>query len=95
MSELAALLILAGALLGFGGALGLVRLQTFFERVHAPTMGTTLGLALVLVGSMLHFTALEGRLVVHEVLISALLAITAPIGSTLLVAAARRRRRGR
>ena len=43
MSLLVALLVLAGALFAFIGSLGLVRLGTFFERAHPPTMGTTLG----------------------------------------------------
>jgi multicomponent K+:H+ antiporter subunit G len=68
MTTVAALLVLAGALLAFLGSLGLLRMKTFFERVHPPTMGTTLGTALVLAGSMLYFTALE-RLVLHEILI--------------------------
>jgi len=36
---LAAGLVLAGSGLTFVGALGLVRLKTFYERVHAPTLG--------------------------------------------------------
>ena len=87
MSELAGLLVLAGALLAFAGSVGLVRMKTFFERVHPPTMGTTLGTALVLAGSMLHSGSL------HEVLIALFMAVTTPISYVLLVAAARRRRR--
>ncbi|HEX6321353.1 MAG TPA: monovalent cation/H(+) antiporter subunit G, partial [Burkholderiales bacterium] len=53
MMELAvSLLVLAGALLVFFGSLGLLTLKTFYERVHPPTMGTTLGTGLVLIGSM-------------------------------------------
>lgn len=89
MSELAAALVLAGAVLAFGGSLGLVRLQTFFERVHPPTMGTTLGTALVVAGSMIHFGT------VHEVLIGLFITVTTPIGYILLVGAARRRHRSR
>ena len=48
MTTFASLLVLAGAIAAFVGSLGLLRLPTFFERVHAPTMGTTLGAALVL-----------------------------------------------
>lgn len=86
MSELAPALVLAGALLAFGGSIGLVRMKTFFERVHPPTMGTTLGTALILAGSMIHLGTL------HEVLIGLLMAVTTPISYVLLVAAARRRR---
>lgn len=87
MNELASLLVLAGAVFAFIGSLGLVRLKTFFERVHPPTMGTTLGTALVVAGSMLYFGTL------HEILIGLLMAVTTPISFILLVGAARRRRR--
>lgn len=88
MTWAAAILILLGALLAFGGSLGLLRLPTFYERVHPPTMGTTLGTALILIGSMLHFTALEGRPVVHEILIGVFMTITTPVTYMLLVRAA-------
>ena len=87
MSELGEALVLLGAVLAFGGSVGLVRLKTFFERVHPPTMGTTLGMALMLAGSMVHFGTL------HEILIGFFITVTTPIGYALLVAAARRRRR--
>ncbi|MGH8696530.1 MAG: monovalent cation/H(+) antiporter subunit G, partial [Burkholderiales bacterium] len=45
-AALTALLVLAGAALALIGSLGLLRLKTFYDRVHAPTMGTTLGTGL-------------------------------------------------
>ncbi len=60
----AAFLVVALAITGAGfsltGAIGLVRLQTFYERVHAPTLGATLGAALILSGSMLLLSLVEG-----------------------------------
>ena len=94
MTTVAALLVLAGALLAFLGSLGLLRLKTFFERVHPPTMGTTLGSALVLAGSLLYFTALESRLVLHEILIGVLMTVTTPVTYLLLGRAALRRAHG-
>ena len=91
MSTLAALLVLAGALLALIGSLGLVRLQTFFERAHPPTMGSTLGMALVLAGSMLYFTALESRPVLHEILIGVFMTLSTPVTYLLLGRAALRR----
>lgn len=91
MTTLAALLVLAGALLAFVGSLGLLRMKTFFERVHPPTMGTTLGTALVLAGSMLYFTALESRPVLHEILIAMFMTVTTPVTYLLLGRAALRR----
>jgi len=87
VTDFAAALVLAGAVLAFAGSVGLVRLKTFFERVHPPTMGTTLGTALVMAGSMIHFGTL------HEILIGFFMTVTVPAGYVLLVAAARRRRR--
>ncbi|HWI37734.1 MAG TPA: monovalent cation/H(+) antiporter subunit G [Burkholderiales bacterium] len=89
MSGLGEALVLLGALLAFGGSVGLVRLKTFYERVHPPTMGTTLGTALVVAGSMIHFGT------VHEVLIGLFITVTTPISYILLVGAARRRHRSR
>jgi multicomponent K+:H+ antiporter subunit G len=91
-----ALLLLAGAGLAFIGSLGLVRLRTFYQRVHAPTLGTTLGIGCVLVASMLFFSALQTRPVLHEVLIAVFVTVTTPVTLLLLVRAAlyRDRREG-
>ena len=93
MTTAAALLVLAGALLSFVGALGLLRLKTFYERVHPPTMGTTLGTGLVLIGSMLYFSAVESRPVLHEVLIGIFMTLTTPVTYMLLLRAALHRDR--
>ena len=93
MTTAAGLLVLAGALLVFAGSLGLATLQTFYERVHPPTMGTTLGTGLILVGSMLYFSAAESRPVLHEILIGVFMALTTPVTYMLLVRAALERDR--
>ena len=94
MSALAELLVLVGATAAFIGSLGLLRLPTFFERVHAPTMGTTLGTVLILAGSMLQFSVLESRLVIHEVLVAAFMTFSTPVTYMLLGRAALQRERG-
>ena len=88
MSSLAALLILAAALLALTGAVGLVRMKTFYERVHPPTMGTTGGVGLMLAASVLLFSALESRPVLHEIVIGFFTLVTTPITYVLLVRAA-------
>ena len=93
MSTVAAVLVLLGALLAFSGSFGLLRLKTFYERVHPPTMGTTLGVGLVLIGSMLHFSALESRPVLHEILIGVFMTLGTPVTYMLLVRAALHRDR--
>ena len=83
-----ATLVLAGALFAFIGSLGLLRLKNFYQRVHAPTLGTTLGTFLVLAGSITCFSVLHGRPVFHEILIGVFLTVTTPITLMLLVRAA-------
>ena len=93
MTTLAGILLILGALLAFLGSLGLARLKTFYERVHPPTMGTTLGTGLVLIGSMLFFTWHESRPVLHEILIGVFMTLNTPVTYLLLVRAALHRDR--
>ena len=93
MTWAAGLLIVFGALLVFTGALGLLRLKTFYERIHPPTMGTTLGTGLILIGSMLYFSSLETRPVLHEILIGVFMTFSTPVTYMLLLRAALHRDR--
>lgn len=83
-----ALLLLAGAALTLIGSIGLLRLKSFYERVHAPTLGSSLGVGCVLLASMLFFSVLQTRLVVHEVLIGLFVVMTTPVTLMLLARAA-------
>lgn len=91
LSAFVAVLVLLGAALALIGSFGLLRLPTFYERVHPPTMGTTLGIALTLVASMMLFSALESRLVLHELVIMVFAIVTTPVTYMLLVRAAMHR----
>ncbi|MBR0645612.1 monovalent cation/H(+) antiporter subunit G [Plastoroseomonas hellenica] len=83
-----ALLLLLGAALTLIGSIGLLRLRSFYERVHAPTLGSSLGVGCVLLASMLFFSVLQTRLVVHEVLIGLFVVATTPVTLMLLARAA-------
>lgn len=85
---LTALLLLLGATLTLIGSLGLLRLTSFYDRVHAPTLGTTLGIGSVLIASMLFFSVLQTRPVLHELLIATFMVVTTPITLMLLARAA-------
>jgi multicomponent K+:H+ antiporter subunit G len=93
MALLVALLIVAGAGLTLTGSIGLLRFRSFFQRIHASTLGTTLGAGSVLIASMLFFTIVEGRLVLEEILIAAFLTATTPISFIVLAMATRQRSR--
>lgn len=84
-SLLTALLIVLGSSLALIGSLGLLRLKSFYERVHAPTLGTTLGMASILLASILYFSVSETRPVVHEILIGIFVTATTPVTLLLLV----------
>jgi multicomponent K+:H+ antiporter subunit G len=91
LALLVALLVVAGAGLTFVGSIGLLRLRHFFQRIHAPTLGTTLGAGAILVASMLFFSVAESRPVLGEILIAAFLIVTTPISFIALAMAARYR----
>lgn len=83
-----ALLLLLGAGLALTGSLGLLRLRGFYDRMHAPTLGSTLGIGSVLIASILFFSVLETRPVLHELLITVFMVLTTPITFLLLARAA-------
>lgn len=91
VAALVAILVVTGAGLALVGSLGLLRLPTFYERIHPPTLGTTLGLGFVLVASILLFSTIGARPVIHEIAIAIFIVLTTPVTVMLLVRAARHR----
>lgn len=88
----AVLLVIAGVL-ALTGSLGLIRLSSFYQRIHAPTMGNTMGVGCVLIASMMVFSWTQSRPILHEVLIILLLFLTSPVTAMLLMRAAVYRQR--
>lgn len=86
-----ALLLVSAGLITVIGSLGLLRLPTFYARMHAPTMGNTLGAFCVLLASILVSSFLEQRPILHPILITILLVVTAPCTAILLMRAAIKR----
>jgi multicomponent K+:H+ antiporter subunit G len=83
-----AFFVLLGATVTLIGSIGLLRLGNFYARVHAPTLGTTAGMASILIGSALFFSMLEARPLLHEILIAVFVTLTTPVTLMLLVRAA-------
>jgi multicomponent K+:H+ antiporter subunit G len=83
-----AVLLLAGAGLALTGSIGLVTLRSFYDRIHAPTLATSLGIGFVLLASMLYFSVLQTRFVLHEILITVFMVVTTPVTLMLLARAA-------
>lgn len=88
-----AFFLLVGASLALIGAIGFWRLPTFYERLHAPTLGTSWGIGGVMLASMIFFSVASSRLVLHEILIGLFVTVTTPITFMLLARAALHRDR--
>ena len=81
-------LLVAGGAFALIGAIGLVRLKDLYMRVHAPTKASTLGVGGALLASMLYFGWTGQRVVIHELLITLFVFMTAPIAAHLMVKSA-------
>ena len=89
------LLLVIGGVVTLIGSLGLVRLPDFYARLHGPSMGNTIGTFAVLLASMLASSAMSGRPVVHELLITLFIVMSSPVSSMMLTRAAQHRARER
>lgn len=82
------LLLVLGGFITVVGALGLMRLPNFYQRIHGPAIAVTRGAGCILIASMLYFTAQQSRPVIHEVIITAFVLMTAPVVAMLIMRAA-------
>lgn len=87
LSILVSACVLLGALLTMAGCFGLVRLRSFYLRIHAPTMGTSMGGGLILLASAIYFSVTRERLVMHELVIFMFVTVTTPVTLMLLARA--------
>lgn len=69
-------------------SLGVLRLDDFYARIHAPTKAATLGLAFLLLGFVA--AAREATAVTKAVLCLLFIGVTAPVGAHVLSRAAYR-----
>lgn len=88
-----AILLVLSSVFALIGAIGLVRMNDYFQRMHPPALASTLGTWCVALGSIIYFSALKSAPVLHAWLIPILLAITVPVTTLLLARAALFRKR--
>lgn len=88
-----AFFLILGSALALIGSYGFVRLQNFYERLHAPTLGTSWGTGGIVVASILYFTVTGERLAIHELLVGLFVTLTTPVTLMLLARAALHRDR--
>ena len=83
-----ALLLAIGSFFILVGAFSLLKLSSFFKRLHGPTKASTLGVGCVLLASVGYHFFLGDDPQPRELLITAFLFITAPISAHLMAKAA-------
>ncbi len=65
-------LLIVSSLFALTGAIGLLRLKDFFQRMHPPALASTLGAWCVALASIIYFSALKSEPVIHAWLIPVL-----------------------
>jgi multicomponent K+:H+ antiporter subunit G len=88
VDALTALLVVLGGLAALIGSFGVLRLGSFFQRVHAPTLGATLGTWGFALATAAQISFVRGQLFVHALLIGVFIALTSPISTIFLTRAA-------
>ena len=91
-----AAMVLTGATIALLGSWGLLRLKTYFERVHAPSIIATMGCWCIMHATIVYFSLQGQGLALHALLIALFVAITVPVTNIFLMRAAlfRARRAG-
>jgi multicomponent K+:H+ antiporter subunit G len=79
-----AILLVLSSLFALVGAVGLLGMKDFFQRMHPPALASTLGAWCVALASIVYFSAMKEAPVLHAWLIPILLAITVPVTTLLL-----------
>ena len=84
---LTAALTVFGALVALLGSVGLVTLKTMYERIHSPTLASTLGMISIVLAMIVYFSVIEGSLALKPLLIGLFLLVTTPVTMILLARA--------
>lgn len=90
-----ALLLILSGVLALSGAIGLLRLPGFFQRMHPPALAITLGTWCVALASIIYLSVETGGLRLYPWIVVVLLSITAPLTTLFLSRAALFRARQR
>ncbi|THT99640.1 Na+/H+ antiporter subunit G [Lampropedia puyangensis] len=87
---------LCGGLIALLGASGVLRLKTFFSRIHAPALITTAGIWCLMLATITYFSFQTGKPALNILLLGVFIAITSPVTTIFLMRAAlfRSRQRG-
>ncbi|THJ32995.1 Na+/H+ antiporter subunit G [Lampropedia aestuarii] len=85
---LVAFFAICGGLISLLGASGVLRLQTFFARIHAPALITTGGVWCLMLATIIYFSFQTGKPAINILLLGLFIAITSPVTTIFLMRAA-------
>lgn len=88
-----ALLLLFGAFIALVGAIGVLRLPYFYQRMHPSSLIPTLASGVTLLASALYFLVTEDKPVAHELVFTVFLLLTMPVTAAMVQRAAMMRDR--
>jgi len=83
-----AFLLVVGCFFTLLGAIALLKLRDFFQRVHGPAKASTLGVGCILIASIVYHATNGSGVHPREILITVFLFLTAPISAHLMSRAA-------
>lgn len=83
-----AVFAVVGAVAALLGSFGVLRLGSFFQRVHAPTLASTVGTWGLTTATITQASFVAGQPFVHALLVALFIAVTAPVTTVLLMRAA-------
>lgn len=88
---LAAVAMVLSGVIALVGSLGLLRFGHVYSRMHAPTLGNTLGVFFLLLACVLLASYSAKSLLLYPLVVIVLLFVTSPITAILLMQAAIKR----
>ncbi|GAA4658088.1 monovalent cation/H(+) antiporter subunit G [Bartonella pachyuromydis] len=80
--------LILGSGLTLIGTIGLVRLSSFYKRLHMLSLSTSWGAGSILIASFLYSIFVDHHIVLHEILLMIFLLVTIPVASMLVSQAA-------
>jgi len=78
-------MLLGGCLFILSGILGIIRFPDFYCRAHAATKGPTVGIMMVMLGSIIFYAVTTGYFSSRNLATSIFIMITAPVSAHLLL----------
>lgn len=83
-----AVFLIFGSGLTVIGTIGLLRLSSFYKRLHMLSLSTSWGAGSILIASFLYSIFVDHHFVFHEILLMIFLLVTTPLASMLVSQAA-------